>query len=158
MGTISKLPAGKNSNEKTLDERFVEEYLIDRDPVSAAIRVGVRRQQLENRVRTWMSNPDVLRKIREATDGADIDSMITPQRVMAGFIEVAFDKTAPAASRNAALRELAQFKKMYPEKEDPDKNRTYARNVMFVPAAPSLEDWEKAATAQQATLREDVRK
>lgn len=158
MGTISKLPGGANPPEKSLEERFVEEYLIDRDPVSAAVRVGVRKVNLDRRVHDWMRDPVVLRKIQEATDNSDIDMMITPQRIMAGFIELAFDRSAPAATRKAALQDLAEFKKMYPEKADPNKDRKYAKNVMFVPAAPSLENWEAAAQAQQQALREDVRK
>lgn len=160
MGTVSKLPKTKGTTvppTKTPEDRFVEEYMIDRDPVSAAIRAGVAAINVKSRVKAWMSNPVVMQKIQEATDNADLDTMVKPQRVIAGFMSVAFDPMAPSAARNAALKELATLSKMYPEKDDPSKRKP-GRNVMFVPTSPSLDDWEKAATAQQARLREDVRK
>lgn len=159
MGTVSKLPGAKEKKEtaKSLEDRFIEQYVIDRDPIAAALRAGVPHLNLKRVVERWMKSQSVQQKIQDATDNADIDTMITPQRIIAGFIDVAFNKNAPDSARNAALRELASLKKMYPDK-DPDKNKKYAKNVMFVPAQPALDDWEKAATNQQAKLREEVRK
>lgn len=157
MGTVSKLPGAKKPVTKP-EDRFVEQYMIDRDPIAAALRAGVASVNLKRTVARWMSDPVIRQKIQQATDDADLDTLISPQRIIAGFIEVAFDQSAPSAARNAALRELAALKKMYPDKEDPNKGKKYAKSVMIVPGTPSLDDWEKAATAQQAALREEVRK
>lgn len=162
MGTISNLPPNKKGQGLTVpkespEDRFVTQYMIDRDPVAAAIRSGVSKLMIEKTVGRWMADANVRQKIQQLTDEADIDTMISPQRILAGFIDVAFDRQANHSARNAALKELAQLKKMYPEKEDIDKSKTYAKNVMFVPAIPSLEDWNAAAMAQQRKLKENVR-
>lgn len=151
--------ADKKATEPGLsppEVRFVEEYLIDRDPVNAAIRAGVASINVKAKVKLWMNSSDIRRAIQNRTDIADIDTMVTPQRIMAGFLEVAFDRTAPQSARNSALKELAALKKMYPEKVDPrDKKR--ANNVMMVPMAVTLDNWEQAATRQQQKLKDDVR-
>lgn len=145
-------PAGLGTPE----ERFVHEYMIDRDPVNAAIRAGVASINIKSKVKLWMGNSEIRRAIQARTDVADIDTMVTPQRIMAGFLEVAFDRFAPSGARNSALKELATLKKMYPDKVDP-KDAKRKSNVMLVPAWSSLENWEKAAQAAQAKLKEDVR-
>lgn len=133
--------------------RFVDEFLIDRDPAAAAIRAGVAKINLKKRVAQWMSDPKIVRTIQLKTDTADLDKMISPQRIMAGFIDVAFDRTAPASARNSALRELADLKKMY-SMGDEKKNTS---GVMLVPAQAALSDWKTAAMEQQNKLKEDVR-
>jgi hypothetical protein len=137
-----------------VDLRFVREYLIDRDPMLAASRAGVRRINLKKRIQTWMGDPRIVRAIREQTDASDLDSMISPQRILAGFIDVAFDREAPAASRNTALRELATMKKMYGE-EDRDRKTS---GVLFVPGAMAIEDWDALAQVAQKRLKDEVKK
>jgi hypothetical protein len=137
-----------------VESRFVDEFLIDRDPYAAAIRTGVARINAKKRVQQWMGDPRIARTIQKRTDGADIDKMISPQRIMAGFIDVAFDRNSPAAARNTALKELAAFKQMYPETDDEDKPQG---GVLLVPAGPALADWAAAALKQQTKLKDDVK-
>lgn len=144
------------SSESDLNEhelRFVDEYLIDRDATAAALRTGVARINLKKTVMKWMGDHRILRMIQLRTDTADLDKMITPQRIMAGFIDVAFDRNAPSAARNSALRELAALKKMYGE-DDKDKTGS---GVILVPVAGTLEDWKALSMAAQSKLKEDVR-
>ena len=133
--------------------RFIDEYLIDRDPHLAALRTGIARINVKKRVIALMGDSRIVRAIQLRTDTADLDKMISPQRIMAGFIDVAFDRAAPAAARNTALRELAAMKKMYGENDD-----RKGSGVMLVPGSASLSDWEAAAQAAQAALKEEVRK
>lgn len=134
--------------------RFIDEFLIDRDPGAACVRAGVARINAKKQVEKWMGDPRIARAIQLRTDTADLDKMISPQRVMAGFIDVAFDRSAPASARNSALRELAALKKMYPN--DSDRGKTTS-GVLMVPGDQSLTDWNAAAQAQQTKLKEDVR-
>ena len=138
-----------------LDEvelRFVTEFMIDRDAYAAAIRTGVAPINLKRRVQQWMTDSKIARAIQLRTDSADIDKMVSPQRIIAGFMDVAFDKNAPASARSSALRELVTFKKMYEEEGDSQRS-----GVIFVPVAGSASDWEKMAQASQSKLKEDVR-
>lgn len=138
-----------------VESRFVEEFLIDRDPWAAAIRAGVARITAKKKIQQWMGDPKIARAIQDKTDVQDLDKMISPQRIMAGFIEVAFDRNAPSAARNTALKELASMKKMYESDDDESKGKG---GVILVPAIPALADWAKAALAQQTALKEDVKK
>ena len=146
----------KKDEELTEAElRFVDEFLIDRDPRAAARRAGVASINLKRTVERWMGNPAVARMIQMKTDTADVDKMVTPQRIMAGFIDVAFDRTAPASARNAALRELAELKKMYPEKKVENPGGS---GVLLIPATmDNLEDWNAAAQASQDKLKKSVK-
>lgn len=143
----------KDPNDLTDAElRFVDEFLVDRDAMAAGLRAGVARINLKKRVQAWMGDPKIVRAIQFKTDSADLNKMISPQRIMAGFIDVAFDRNAPSAARNTALKELAALNKMY---ED-DKNKT-GSGVVLVPVAGTLEDWKAMALAAQNKLKEDVR-
>ncbi len=160
MGTISNLPPSKKpgntaAREKP-EDRFVTQFLIDRDAVAAAVRAGVPKVNLERTVTRWMADPAIRQRIQELTDEADLDTMITAQRIMAGFIDVAFDRTANHSARNTALKELGTIKGIYP-KDDADKGKKYAKNVMMVPGPQTLNDWNAAAMEQQRKLKEDVR-
>lgn len=148
--------AKKTEDNQDLTEgefRFVDEFLVDRDPYAAALRAGVARINLKRQVQKWMGDSRIMQAIKMRTDEFDIDKMISPQRIMAGFIEVAFDRTANHSARNTALRELAAIKKMY---GDDDKNRKTS-GVLFVPAMPALADWDEAAQALQAKLKDEVK-
>jgi len=134
--------------------RFIDEFLIDRDPMQAALRTGVARINLKKRVAQWMGDPRIIRAIQLKTDTCDLDKMISPQRIMAGFIDVAFDRTAPSSARNSALRELAAIKKMYGED---DKGRQ-GSGVLLVPGAVSLADWDQLAQLAQDRLKQEVKK
>lgn len=136
------------------EERFVQEFLVDRDPLAAALRTGVAKINLKKTATKWMSDPRILRGIQVATDKMPIEDMVTPQRIVAGFMAVAFDPLAPPAAKNSALRELATLRKMY-EDPDADANRS---GVMMVPVAASLEDWAMLALQAQTKLKEEVRK
>lgn len=136
-----------------IELRFVDEFLIDRDPAAAAIRTGVARINVKKFVTKWMGDPKVRRMIQLKTDTADLDKMITPQRIMAGFIDVAFDRSAPPAARNTALKELAALKGMGGNGDDGEKS-----GVVLVPVAGSLDDWRRMAEEAQSKLKDDVRK
>lgn len=148
-GTL--LSAGELSSAEL---RFVDEYLIDRDPMLAAIRTGVASIVLKKTVIKWMNDGRIRQAIQLKTDSIELDLMITPQRIMAGFIDVAFDRAAPSSARNSALRELAALKKMYPDDADKGKQRS---GVVFIPGVLSIKDWDEAAQAQQNALKEDVK-
>ena len=154
-----KPPATEDPEVKNFDDlsdaelRFIDEYLVDRDSSAAALRAGVARINLKKRVQQWMSDQRILKAIQLRTDTADLDKMISPQRIMAGFIDVAFDRNAPPAARNTALRELAALKKMYGE----DDKDSVGSGVLFIPVAGTLEEWKTMAMGAQAKLKEDVR-
>lgn len=133
--------------------RFVDEFLVDRDPFAAGLRTGVARINLKKTVQKWMSDRRILKTIQLKTDTTDLEKMISPQRIVAGFIDVAFDRNAPPAARNTALKELAALKKMYG-----DDNDKPGSGVIMVPVVGgSLDEWKALAVAAQEKLKGDVR-
>lgn len=134
------------------EARFVKEFLVDRDPPAAAMRAGVARINVKKTVAKWMTDPRILGAIQTATDAMSVEEMISPQRIIAGFIAVAFDPMAPHAAKNSALRELASIRKMYDDNEG--KRRS---GVMLVPVAGTLDDWAELAETAQSKLKDDVR-
>lgn len=146
------------SEERELTDaelRFVDEFLIDRDAFAAARRAGVASIVIKRTVQKWTTDPAIARMIQLKTDTADLDKMVSPQRIMAGFIDVAFDRTAPASARNSALRELAEIKKMYPDKKPENPGGS---GVLLIPAtAETLDDWNRAAQASQDRLKKSVK-
>lgn len=136
-----------------VEDRFVTEFMVDRDPRMAALRTGVSNVALKGTLKKWMSDPRIIRAIQDRTDGMDIERMISPQRIVAGFMDLAFDKTAPHSARKGALQELANIKKMY---EDPEKD-SQGSGVVLIPVAGSLDDWKAMALNAQQKLKDDVR-
>lgn len=146
-------PVASKDDLDTAELRFIDEFLIDRDPLAAGLRAGVSRLNLKRRVKAWMDDPRIVRAIQLKTDTTDLEKMISPQRIMAGFIDVAFNKDAPPAARNTALREMASMKKMYGDEDKDNKGS----GVIMVPMVGSLDEWNRLAMQAQQKLKEDVR-
>lgn len=150
----SKQEAPSDSALNENEERFVQEFMVDRDWGAAALRTGVARINLKRTLQKWRDDPRILRAIQARTDSMEIGDMISPQRIVAGFMDVAFDRLAPPAARNSALKELASIKQMY---ASPDDDKPSA-GVIFVPATPdNLKEWAEAAATSQAKLKDEVR-
>jgi len=158
--------ARKNSKDrgttpKTVEstqDRFVEEFMFDRDPIAAALRAGVPKINVKTFVTRWMNDSVVLQAIKRATNECDVEKMVSPQRIIAGFIDTAFNADSPFSARNTALRELATITKLYPEKDKEDPNKA-DRGVIVVPGNPEdVTGWEAAAQKSQQRLKDDVRK
>ena len=134
------------------ETRFVKEFMVDRDAPMAALRAGVARINVKRTVQKWMSDQRILSAIQVATDSMSIEEMISPQRIIAGFMAVAFDPLSPPAAKNSALKELASIRKMYEDNDGKNKS-----GVMLVPVAGTLDDWASLALAAQTKLKEEVR-
>lgn len=135
------------------EQRFVTEFMVDRDPYMAALRAGVAKINVKRTVTKWMSDQRILHAIKLSTDSTSIEDMISPQRIVAGWMDVAFNPNSPPAAKNAALRELATIRKMY---EDDEKNKQRS-GVMLVPMPGTLDDWAALALEAQTKLKSDVR-
>lgn len=142
---------GKDLSEVEL--RFIDEFLVDRDAVAAGLRTGVARVALKKTVQKWMSDQRILKAIQLKTDSTDLEKMISPQRIMAGFIDVAFDRSAAPAARNTALKELAAIKKMYGDEGDKPGSGV----VMIPVVGGTLDEWRALAMEAQQKLKDDVR-
>lgn len=148
-----------------VDERevFVTEYLVDFDPIAAALRCGVPRLQAKAKAKLWMQDRVVLCGIQEGVDKMLPEQIATPQRILAGLMResrTAFLDGVRVQALTAAHAVLSDVKKQkkLDEKDENEKNkRKNGRAVLMVPGTPALTDWEAAAREQQAKLKEKAK-
>lgn len=154
------LAADLTHREKALRDHFVNEYLVDYDAKSAAIRVGYGSSYAHEMSVRLMQCPYVLQQIsvKESTNEEE-STEVMRKRVIQGLIREANYKgpgCSPSA-RVAALAKLAEIQGLYAptrsktELTGPD-GQPLGGGVFVVPGICSVEDWEKMAAAQQAAL------
>lgn len=142
------------------EQKFIEEFLIDRDAYAAARRAGVAKVSMKATVKKWMADKDIRDEIERRTLDLKAEDMIKPQWVIAKFQEIVASRYSSSSEKNTALRELAKIAKMYPEtggKKGDDDEEGKRSNVLMVPGDASLDNWERAAMKQQKALKEDVK-
>jgi hypothetical protein len=154
------LAADLTHREKTLRDHFVNEYLVDYDQKSAAIRIGYGSSYAHEMSVRLMQCPYVLQQIslKEANTEEE-DAAIMRKRIITGLIREANFKgpgCSPSA-RVAALSKLAAIQGM----DAPARSKLeltgadgqpLGGGMFVVPGIISVEDWEKLAMAQQTAL------
>ncbi len=157
-------------DERQLRDRYIHEYLRDSDWSAAALRMGYTQETCLEFAKQMSDCPYVRRKISEATapswiratpesDAANPytqDPEHIQQQVISTLMREMHAKGGGSSQvgRIAAAKELARIYKMG---EIEDKSKVI-QSVMIVPAMGNVDDWEKQAKAQQAKLKEDVKK
>lgn len=154
------LAAHLTHREKALRDLFVNEYLVDYDAKSAAIRVGYGQSYAHEMATRLMQCSYVQQQItlKEKTTEEEDDAAMR-KRVITGLIREANYKgpgCSPSA-RVAALSKLAAIQGM----DAPTRSKTeitgpdgqpLGGGVFVVPGICTVEDWEARAAAQQAAL------
>jgi len=153
----------KQSEQELLEQRFVEEYLVDFDQYLAAIRAGIPRLQAKKKATLLMSTTTVQLEIVKRVDAMQVDQIATPQRILMGLMREAGRSTF-GSDRIGALRTVHEIIKDMRKsaKEDASEAEQKKRDgkkggVMLVPGAASLSDWESAAKVAQAALKAAVK-
>jgi len=146
--------------EKALRENFVNEYLLDYDPVAACIRIGLMQRVALSYSFTLMNEPFVLNLIKErqATIPEKKNEKSEEQRLQSLLWELAYYK-GPGAShgaRVAAASKLCNIKGMDGATKIKSEV-THRGGVMVVPGIASVEDWETEAATSQGKLISEAR-
>lgn len=146
------------AQEKELRDKFVDQFLYDSDAYQACIRLGFLSQFALDWAKRFMSEPYVLKRIREAQTSKN--SNITEQRdELTGIVLAALKEAAqrgPYASRVAAAREIKAMLGL----DAPTKSQQeviHRGGVMMVPAISNLDEWEQEALATQGKLVQEAR-
>jgi hypothetical protein len=148
-----------------IDERsaFVAEFLVDFDPLAAAIRCGVPRLQAKAKAKLFMQDAEVLKAIQTGVDAMLPEQIATPQRILAGLMResrTAFldgVRVQALMSAHMVLKDVKEQGRKDAEQAENEKRKKRGSGVMVVPGVPALSDWEAAAREQQAKLKEKVR-
>lgn len=148
--------------EKALRDLFINEYLVDYDPVGAAIRVGYNRGIAKEYAVRFMDEAYVAREIakREAAPSTEQDEESFKKMIIARLVREAnyHGPGSSQAARVAALGKLAQLKGMEPvsktrtELTGPNGEPLQSAGQFIIPGVMTPEQWAEAAARQQAEL------
>lgn len=167
MGSTAEDDAWKiATHEEPLSEaaravrnRFVDEYLIDFQPVAAARRCGFQPVFAEAWAKRFMDEPYVNKRINEVKlRDLDEDDLAAydRKRIRASLMQEAHDRSSSGTARVAALGKLMSWYGL----DQPVKIQQQIEHrggVMMVPAIASLDEWEKVAMESQRKLEESSR-
>lgn len=147
-----------SDSEKAVRDKFVEEYLKDKDAYLATIRTGYLESVALNYAQIFLRCTYVQRKIQDAKYRPQVvDPKIEKQNDfnhIKNTLRQAMDN-GPYASRVAAAAKLSS---LYGFDQHNNKNGVAAKTsgVMVVPAIASLSEWESEAMKTQSKLVEDT--
>lgn len=149
-----------NQREKDLRNLFVNEYLVDYNPIEAAQRCGFQYAFAKDYAIKFLNESYVQRRIKELEHTKPPAPKqleeYNKERVIAGLMREAHNVMTTGSCRVAALSTLA---KIYGMDKTPElkPDHTHKGGVLMVPAIANLDDWEQVAQASQAKLVADVR-
>lgn len=97
--------------ERSLRQRFVEEYLADYDAVGAAIRLGYQEAFAQQYAKQFLTEPYTLKLIKEkeAEFGILTEEDQHRKKIVAGLYREAHSRFNSGAARVAALTQLAKI-------------------------------------------------
>lgn len=108
---MSEMAETLTKQERTLRQRFVEEYLADYDPVAAAIRLGYQEAFAQQYAKQFLREPYTLRLIKEkeAEFGILTEEDQHRRKIVAGLYREAYSRFNSGSARVAALTQLAKI-------------------------------------------------
>lgn len=142
--------------QKALRERFVEEYLYDRNSYHAALRCGFMSAFAMEYSRRFLEEAYVQNLIKFYDKGGHLSGdkqqrRVKEERVEQVLMHLAEMPSVPERVRVSAAGKLALIYGMNaPLKTQTDVN--HRGGVMMVPAIASVDDWEQSALASQEKL------
>lgn len=145
--------------EQALYEKFIVEYLRDKNFSTAASRVGFQAAFAYDMGKMLLQKSYVQKRIKQLEeDEPDLEAERREikrllLRKMREIVASPFSKPNEASNAGKALRAMYGFDAPPPKHEDPHAQA----GVMLVPAIANLDEWEKAATASQTALAEASR-
>lgn len=146
------------AREKALRDYFVEQYLIDYNAQSAAVRVGYNKSMAKEFAAKFMAEPYVLREIQRREGVVDPtkpdDKEAARKKIMAGLLREAnfFGPGSSQAARVAALSKLAQLHEMEPKFKQVEEDDDKLKGVIVIPGLMTEEQWMEVAAKQQDSL------
>jgi hypothetical protein len=148
--------------EKALRDKFVTEYLVDYDAWAACIRVGFLKTVAIEYAQHFMQEPYVQQEIarkQQAEAGDPKTQEAVERRLVKQWLIQEARYKGPGASHAARVAALGQLKNLL-EMDGTKKSKkeiTHRGGVMMVPAISNIDEWEKAAAAEQDKLIESSR-
>ena len=108
---MSQMADTLTKQERSLRQRFVEEYLADYDAVGAAIRLGYQEAFAQQYAKQFLTEPYTLKLIKEkeAEFGILTEEDQHRKKIVAGLYREAHSRFNSGSARVAALTQLAKI-------------------------------------------------
>lgn len=108
---MSEMADTLTKQERSLRQRFVEEYLADYDAFAAAIRIGYQEAFAQQYAKQFLTEPYTLKLIKEkeAEFGILTEEDQHRKKIVAGLYREAHSRFNSGAARVAALTQLAKI-------------------------------------------------
>ena len=142
-----------SEQEKAVRNVFVDQYLIDFEPVLACMRIGFKPGFAEDYANRFMSEPYVQARIMQQKMKAPDDELDQEESDKALTLSVLHEAAlrGPFSSRVAAASKLASILGMdKPIKSSLELN--HRGGVMVVPGTGDIDNWEAEAVKSQSAL------
>lgn len=156
--TWAQMEPELTAQEKELRNAFVDQYLVDYDPIRAALRIGFSSAFAEQYAKRFMDESYVAKRI-SAMQGVDLDEdaakAYDSKMIRNSLVKELNNPYTTGSARVAAVVALMKYHGIdskTKEKEDGDRS-----GMMIVPAIANVDDWEKEAVKSQQKLAEDAR-
>ena len=108
---MSEMADTLTKQEKAARKKFVDQYMIDFEPVSAAIRLGYQEAFAQQYAKQFMSEPytlDLIAKKQEEL-GCSTEEEQHRRRVVAGLYRITGSRFASASAQVAAYSQIAKI-------------------------------------------------
>lgn len=108
---MSEMADTLTKQERSLRQRFVEEYLADYDAIAAAIRLGYQEAFAQQYAKQFLAEPYTLKLIKEkeAEFGILTEEDQHRKKIVAGLYREAHNRFNSGSARVAALTQLAKI-------------------------------------------------
>jgi hypothetical protein len=146
--------------EVELREKFVKEYMFDKNPTKAAIRAGINATYADNYAKEFLSESKVQimikrKEIEASVAAADPERMRQDMIISLRQIMIYDGEGSNASARVAAAKQLAAMLGL----EAPSKSETkveFMGGVMITPATMTVDDWSAHAIDSQSKLHKQL--
>ena len=150
--------ADLGEQEKALRDTFVAEYLVDYDPLAAAMRCGFAASFAGDYAKKFLNESYVQQRLKQeqltepgSKQDVEDEEKLNKRKILMGLLREAHNPMISGSARVAALSRLAVIYGMdQPLKAD--AAGMHRGGVMMVPAIANLDAWENAAVASQTQL------
>lgn len=150
---IEKQPA-LTEKDKALRDAFVDQYILDNDPVNAVIRLGYNLSYAKHMAEQFMLDSYVLNLIQSKK----LEPVLIDEKRKSWISNELMSRAqyqGPGASETAKILALRTLMELHglagPSKPKPVKNAAPG-GVMIVPQYKDAEEWEKTAITSQKNL------
>ena len=148
--------------EKQLRIKFVDEFMYDKSPVAAAMRIGFQSSFAEDFAKKFMQEGFVRRLIREKEElliSNEPGQLDAKRKAIETALLHEANWRGPGSSHAARVTALTKLASLYgmDVKQDTPEDEDGIGGVMIVPAMTDADTWGASAAKQQSELKQTVK-